>query len=97
MYANPAERLADVESAGWAHPVPGQTLPNGAYVIAVRETGRRSDGAPLGVVLAMCGGGRWPVEYATWLYVTDERGTVTVSGRYHPDIAPAVTDLLART
>jgi hypothetical protein len=58
----------------------GDTLPNGATVVAIwydRSQEKFGDHRPQGVVLAWRGH-----EYATWLFMHDERGTLTVSGRY---------------
>ena len=61
----------------------GDTLPNGATVVAVwydRSQEKFGDHRPQGVVLA------WRIhEYVTWLFCHDERGTVTGSGRYFFD------------
>jgi hypothetical protein len=71
----------------------GVVLPNGWTVVDTYEDWSQAqfgDEREQGIVLAMM-----PGEYdkfATWSYVVDDRGIVTVSGHYFSHIFPAARD-----
>ena len=70
-------------------PAPGQTLRNGATVIAADETG------PEGLVLAMLVHPGETVDYVTWRYPKG-RPEHTYAGDYYYSIAGAVDSFRAR-
>lgn len=72
----------------------GESLPNGATVLAVhydREQEMLGDLRPQGVVLAWNGH-----EYVTWWFIENERGVSTSTGRYTFNFWHAARDFVRR-